>query len=52
VLLLWDNAETRNTLIALVRSAVSNEEVARMLHEFVTATISTRVAKELGMPGV
>jgi AcrR family transcriptional regulator len=50
LLLLWDNTETRNPLLALVRSAVSNEEAARMLREFVAAAIFTRVAKELGVP--
>jgi AcrR family transcriptional regulator len=49
LLLLWDNTETRNPLLALVRSAVSNEQAARMLREFVAAAIFTRVAKELGM---
>ncbi len=50
LLLVWDNTETRNPLLALVRSAVSNEDAARMLREFVAATIFTRVARELGMP--
>jgi AcrR family transcriptional regulator len=50
LLLLWDNTETRNPLIAMVRSAVSHEDAARMLREFVAAAIFTRVAKELGMP--
>jgi AcrR family transcriptional regulator len=50
LLLLWDNTETRNPLIALVRSAVSHEDAARMLREFLAAAIFTRVAKELGMP--
>jgi AcrR family transcriptional regulator len=49
LLLLWDNTETRNPLLALVRSAVSNEQAARMLREFVAAAIFTRVARELGM---
>jgi AcrR family transcriptional regulator len=49
LLLLWDNTETRNPLLALVRSAVSNENAARMLREFVAAAIFTRVARELGM---
>ena len=50
LLLLWDNTETRNPLLALVRSAVSNEQAARMLREYLAATLFTRVAKELGMP--
>jgi AcrR family transcriptional regulator len=50
LLLLWDNTETRNPLLALVRSAVSNDNAARMLREFVTAAILTRVTKELGVP--
>lgn len=50
LLLLWDNTETRSPLLGLVRSAVSNEQAATMLREFVTAAIFTRVAKELGMP--
>jgi AcrR family transcriptional regulator len=50
LLLLWDNSETRNPLLALVRSAVSNEQAARMLREYLAATLFTRVAKELGMP--
>jgi hypothetical protein len=33
-----------------VRSAVSNEDAARMLREFMTATVLTRVAGKLGMP--
>ncbi len=50
LLLLWDNTETRNPLLALVRSAVSNDNAARMLREFVAAAIFARVTKELGMP--
>jgi AcrR family transcriptional regulator len=50
LLLLWDNTETRSPLLALVRSAVSNDNAARMLREFVAAAIFTRVTKELGMP--
>jgi AcrR family transcriptional regulator len=50
LLQVWDNADTRNPLLGLVRSAVSNEDAATMLREFMTATVLTRVAGKLGMP--
>lgn len=50
LLLLWDSSETRSPLMALVRSAVSNESAARMVREFMAAAVFTRVASKLGMP--
>jgi AcrR family transcriptional regulator len=50
MLLLWDNTETRSPLLALVRSAVSNQDAARMLREFLATAVFTRVATRLGMP--
>ena len=47
---LWDNAQARTTMLALLRSAMSSETAARMLREFVTSTILGRLADALGVP--
>jgi AcrR family transcriptional regulator len=50
LLVLWDSTEQRSPLLALVRSALSNEDAARMLREFLATAVFTRVATRLGMP--
>ncbi|MGP4109890.1 TetR/AcrR family transcriptional regulator [Streptomyces sp. 4N509B] len=45
----WENPETRSPLLAIVRSAVTNETAARIFREFVTNQLMPRVAN--GLPG-
>jgi AcrR family transcriptional regulator len=40
----WDVAETRATFLGLLRSAMTSEQAASMLREFVTETILGRIA--------
>ena len=47
---IWDPPEGRQRLVALIRSAVSHEEAARMLREFLAREVFGRVAAELGVP--
>ena len=49
LLSLWDDPRDRSSLIALVRSAVSSEDAARMLREFLVSVLFARVAEALGM---
>jgi hypothetical protein len=42
--------ETREPMIALVRSAMTNDQAAQMFKEFVTNALLSRVAAELGVP--
>lgn len=42
--------ETREPMIALVRSAMTNDQAAQMFKEFVTDALLSRVAAELGVP--
>lgn len=47
---LVDSDKSRNAIIALVRSAVSNDKAAAMLREFLTAQLLTVVAQLTGQP--
>jgi len=51
VLGVWDATEVRATLLALLRSAVTNEQAMVMLREFVTAAILGSIAGAIGPPG-
>ena len=44
VLDLWEDDDTRAPLLALLRSAVTNEQAATMLREFVSATVLAAIA--------
>ena len=46
----WDHAANNSPLLALVRSAVSDEQAAAMLREFITEEVLGRIAEELGSP--
>jgi AcrR family transcriptional regulator len=50
MLSVWDGQVDRSPLIALVRSAVSSEEAARMLREFLVSVLFSRIAERLGLP--
>jgi AcrR family transcriptional regulator len=47
---LVDSDESRNAILALVRSAVSNDTAAAMLREFLTAELLTLIARLTGHP--
>lgn len=47
----WDLAANNSPLLALVRSAVSDEQAAAMLREFITEEVLGRIAEGLGSPG-
>jgi AcrR family transcriptional regulator len=46
----WDRADNRSPVLALIRSAVSEERAAAMLREFITEEILGRIARQLGTP--
>jgi AcrR family transcriptional regulator len=46
----WDQSDQHSPLLALIRSAVSEERAAAMLREFITEEILGRIARELGTP--
>jgi AcrR family transcriptional regulator len=46
----WDQTEQHSPVLALIRSAVSEERAAAMLREFMTEEILGRIARELGTP--
>jgi AcrR family transcriptional regulator len=46
----WDHAANNSPMLALVRSAVSDEQAAAMLREFITEEVLGRIAEELGSP--
>jgi AcrR family transcriptional regulator len=50
ILTVTAEAETREPMIALIRSAMTNEQAAQMFKEFVTRALLSRVAEELGVP--
>jgi AcrR family transcriptional regulator len=50
MLSVWDSQVDRSPLIALVRSAVSDERAARMLREFLVSALFSRIAERLGLP--
>jgi len=49
-LALWRDPERRAPVLALLRSATTNEQAAEMIRQFVTETMLTRVAGALGVP--
>jgi AcrR family transcriptional regulator len=49
-LTVWDHAVDRSPLLALVRSAVGDEQAAAMLREFITEEILGQIARQLGSP--
>jgi AcrR family transcriptional regulator len=46
----WDHAANHSPLLALVRSAVGDEQAAAMLREFITEEVLGRIARQLGSP--
>ncbi|GAB3278011.1 TetR family transcriptional regulator [Actinocorallia lasiicapitis] len=46
----WSHPEMRPRLLAIVRSAVTTDQGAAMLREFVTAALLTRIADALDVP--
>ena len=49
-LLVWDGHAGRSPIVALIRSAASNEHAARMLREFISTEIFGRVTVSLELP--
>jgi AcrR family transcriptional regulator len=47
---IWDHAADRSPLLALVRSAVGDEQAAAMLREFITEEVLGPVAQRVGGP--
>jgi hypothetical protein len=47
---LVDSDKSRNAILALVRSAVSNDKAAATLREFLTAELLTLIARLTGHP--
>jgi AcrR family transcriptional regulator len=52
LLSVWDNRRDRSPLVALVRSAVTSEDAARMLREFLASVLFARLAEALEAPDV
>lgn len=50
MLSVWDNRTDRSPLIALIRSAVTSENAARMLREFMVSVLFVRLAEALRAP--
>jgi AcrR family transcriptional regulator len=48
--LLWDAPESRERFVAILRSAVSHEDAARMLREFMAREVFGKVAVAMGVP--
>ncbi|MHB8273754.1 MAG: TetR/AcrR family transcriptional regulator [Dermatophilaceae bacterium] len=48
--LLWDAPESRQRFVAILRSAVSHEDAARMLREFLVREVFGKVALSMGVP--
>jgi len=46
---IWDSPPGRERLVALIRSAVSHEDAARMLREFLTREVFAKVALSMGV---
>jgi AcrR family transcriptional regulator len=46
----WDQAANHSPMLALVRSAVSDEQAAAMLREFITEEVLGQIARRLGSP--
>jgi AcrR family transcriptional regulator len=49
-LTIWEDEQARGPIVALIRSAVTNEQAATMLREFVSEALVARVARELDAP--
>ena len=49
-LAVWRDPERRAPVLALLRSATTNEQAAEMIRQFVTEALLTRVAGALGVP--
>jgi AcrR family transcriptional regulator len=47
---LWESPDTREPLLAVMRSAVSYDEAARMLAEFVTGRILGAIVRKISQP--
>ena len=47
---IWDDEQARAPLFAMIRSAVSHEEAAAMLRQFITEALVARVASGLHVP--
>jgi AcrR family transcriptional regulator len=47
---IWDHAADQSPLLALVRSAVGDEQAAAMLREFITEEVLGQIARRLGSP--
>lgn len=47
---IWDSPQGRERLVALIRSAVSHEDAARMLREFLAREVFARVALSMDVP--
>ena len=47
---IWDSPPGRERLVALIRSAVSNDDAARMLREFLAREVFGKVAVSTGVP--
>ena len=46
----WDSPQGRERLVALIRSAVSHEDAARMLREFLAREVFAKVALSMDVP--
>jgi len=49
-LAIWDHAADQSPLLALIRSAVGDEQAAAMLREFITEEVLGQIARRLGSP--
>jgi AcrR family transcriptional regulator len=49
-LAVWESESARAPIVALIRSAASNEQAAAMLREFVSEALVARVAEALDVP--
>jgi AcrR family transcriptional regulator len=49
-LTVWDHAADASPLLALVRSAVGDDQAAAMLREFITEEVLGRIAGQIGSP--
>jgi AcrR family transcriptional regulator len=47
---IWDHAAGQSPLLALIRSAVTDEQAAAMLREFITEEVLGPIARRLGSP--
>ncbi len=50
ILGMYENPATRDPLLAIVRSAVTNETAATVLRNLVTSKLMVRIASELDVP--